>query len=188
MSRPFLAILLAVRRDGGCTARQAPTFPAGALVDLSHAYDARAIFWPTAAPFRLEKVADGVTPAGYYYAANDFRTSEHGGTHIDSPIHFAQGRQTVDQIPLERLVGARGRRRRDRGGGARRRLPGDGRRHPARRGARRPHPRSRHRADPDRLLAALARRRALPRARPSAAQPASPSCTSPASTRTPRPG
>jgi kynurenine formamidase len=81
-------------------------FPGGALVDLSHAYDARAIFWPTAAPFRLEKVADGVTPAGYYYAANDFATSEHGGTHIDSPIHFAAGRQTVDQIPLDRLVGA----------------------------------------------------------------------------------
>jgi kynurenine formamidase len=83
-----------------------PAFPAGALVDLSHAYDATAIFWPTAAPFKLEKVADGMTPAGYYYAANDFATSEHGGTHIDSPIHFAQGRQTVDQIPLERLIGA----------------------------------------------------------------------------------
>ncbi len=51
-----------------------------------------------------------ITPAGYYYAANDFFSSEHGGTHVDAPIHFAQGRQTVDQIPLERLIGA-GRRR-----------------------------------------------------------------------------
>ena len=47
-----------------------------------------------------------MTPGGYYYAANDFATSEHGGTHVDAPIHFAQGHQTVDQIPLERLVGA----------------------------------------------------------------------------------
>jgi kynurenine formamidase len=31
-------------------------------------------------------------------------TSEHGGTHIDAPIHFAQGHQTVDQIPLKRLI------------------------------------------------------------------------------------
>ena len=46
-----------------------------------------------------------MTPAGYYYAANNFFTSEHGGTHIDAPIHFAQGRQTVDQIPLDRLIG-----------------------------------------------------------------------------------
>ncbi len=104
--------MIAALVAAGCGAPPAPpadpppAFPGGALVDLSHAYDATAIFWPTAAPFRLEKVADGVTPAGYYYAANDFATSEHGGTHIDSPIHFAAGRQTVDQIPLERLVGA----------------------------------------------------------------------------------
>jgi kynurenine formamidase len=79
--------------------------PSGEIVDLSHAYDAQAIFWPTADPFKLEKVADGVTAGGYYYAANNFSTSEHGGTHIDAPIHFAKGHQTVDQIPLDRLIG-----------------------------------------------------------------------------------
>lgn len=79
--------------------------PAGNVVDLSHAYDSQAIFWPTAEPFRLEKVADGVTAAGYYYAANNFFTSEHGGTHIDAPVHFAQGHQAVDEIPVERLLG-----------------------------------------------------------------------------------
>jgi kynurenine formamidase len=31
--------------------------------------------------------------------------AEHGGTHIDAPIHFWEGGQTVDQVPLERLVG-----------------------------------------------------------------------------------
>jgi kynurenine formamidase len=109
MSRVPIVIVLAAA-VAGCAAPPAgvpvPAFPGGALVDLSHPYDAAAIFWPTAEPFRLQKVADGVTPAGFYYAANDFATSEHGGTHIDSPIHFAQGRQTVDQIPLDRLVGA----------------------------------------------------------------------------------
>ena len=64
------------------------------------------MFWPTAEAFRLAKVADGVTAAGYYYAANNFCTSEHGGTHLDAPLHFAQGRHSVDQIPLDRLVGA----------------------------------------------------------------------------------
>jgi kynurenine formamidase len=81
------------------------SFPSGEIVDLSHAYDAEAIFWPTAQPFRLDKVADGVTPAGYYYAANNFFTSEHGGTHLDAPLHFAQGRNAVDEIPLEKLLG-----------------------------------------------------------------------------------
>jgi kynurenine formamidase len=88
-----------------CSEQTPPRFPAGQLVDLSHAYDANAIFWPTADPFRLEKVADGVTAAGYYYAANNFFTSEHGGTHIDAPIHFAQGHQAVDEIPVNRLLG-----------------------------------------------------------------------------------
>ena len=81
-------------------------FPAGELVDLSHTYDQSTIFWPTSETFRLDKVSEGVTPAGYYYAANNFFTAEHGGTHIDSPVHFAQGRQTVDRIPLERFFGA----------------------------------------------------------------------------------
>jgi kynurenine formamidase len=80
-------------------------FPAGPLVDLSHAYEAQSIFWPTADPFRLDKVADGVTPAGFYYASNNFFTSEHGGTHMDAPVHFAQGSHTADQVPLDRLVG-----------------------------------------------------------------------------------
>jgi kynurenine formamidase len=91
----------------GCTESRRPRdpFPAGELVDLSHAYDAQAIFWPTAEPFRHEKVADGMTPGGYYYASNNFFSSEHGGTHIDAPVHFAQGRQSVDQIPLDTFVG-----------------------------------------------------------------------------------
>ena len=76
------------------------------LVDLSHAYAADTIYWPTDTQgFELETLAAGMTDAGYYYAANRFSTAEHGGTHIDAPIHFAAGRPTVDQIPLERLVG-----------------------------------------------------------------------------------
>ncbi len=112
MSRTFCALLLLT--VAGCGSPPAPVpapapppaFPGGAIVDLSHAYDAQAIFWPTAAPFKLAKVHDGPTPGGFYYAANDFATSEHGGTHVDAPIHFAQGHQTVDQIPLQRLLGA----------------------------------------------------------------------------------
>src|SRR3954451_7348867 len=79
--------------------------PGSTLVDLSHDYSDETVFWPTAAPFKLEKVADGVTAAGYYYAANNFATSEHGGTHLDAPVHFAKGHWSVDQIPLEKLVG-----------------------------------------------------------------------------------
>jgi kynurenine formamidase len=83
----------------------AAAFPTGELVDLSHSYDKTTIFWPTAALFALETVSAGMTPGGYYYAANNFSTSEHGGTHLDAPVHFAEGKATVDQVPLNRLVG-----------------------------------------------------------------------------------
>jgi kynurenine formamidase len=75
------------------------------LVDLSHEYSDQSVFWPTAESFRLEVVAAGMTPQGYYYASNNFSGSEHGGTHLDAPMHFAQGRWSVEQIPLEQLVG-----------------------------------------------------------------------------------
>ena len=78
---------------------------AAKLVDLTHPFDSSTIYWPTARGFRLETVAHGQTPGGYWYAANDFCAAEHGGTHLDAPIHFAEGRWTADQIPLGRLVG-----------------------------------------------------------------------------------
>src|SRR5919198_6642414 len=75
------------------------------LLDLTHPFDARTIYWPTAKPFTLEPVAHGMTEGGWWYAANNFSAAEHGGTHLDAPIHFAEGRWTADEIPLDRLVG-----------------------------------------------------------------------------------
>ncbi len=74
-------------------------------IDMSYTYDASTIFWPTARPFELEVVAAGMTEAGFYYAANNFCTAEHGGTHLDAPIHFAEGRRSTDEIPIDQLVG-----------------------------------------------------------------------------------
>jgi kynurenine formamidase len=82
-----------------------PGFPEGRLVDLTHAYDSSTVDWPTAAGFALTVDAEGMTEGGYYYTANSFSSAEHGGTHLDAPIHFAEGRHTADQIPLDRLVG-----------------------------------------------------------------------------------
>lgn len=76
------------------------------LVDLSHAYDDATIYWPTEEEgFQLEREAGGITERGYWYAANKFSSAEHGGTHIDAPQHFAEMHWTVDQIPLDHLVG-----------------------------------------------------------------------------------
>jgi len=75
------------------------------LIDLSHAFSDKTIYWVTAQEFHLDTVFHGETNKGYYYSANNFSTAEHGGTHIDAPIHFSKNGQTVDEIPLENLIG-----------------------------------------------------------------------------------
>jgi kynurenine formamidase len=75
------------------------------VVDLTHAFDERTLYWPTApSRFQLNVLHHGPTPAGYFYAANSFCTPEHGGTHLDAPIHFAAGRRTAEEIPLRDLI------------------------------------------------------------------------------------
>ena len=75
------------------------------LVDLTHSFGPRTLYWPTSpSAFRLDQLAFGMTPGGYFYAAYAFSTPEHGGTHLDAPIHFAADGLTADRVPLERLV------------------------------------------------------------------------------------
>lgn len=90
----------------GCSQPNLATLLEGATwVDLSHDFSSETIYWPTAQPFALEIVSAQVTPAGYYYAANTFCAAEHGGTHLDAPIHFAEGRRTADALPITQLAG-----------------------------------------------------------------------------------
>ncbi|MFQ6037052.1 MAG: cyclase family protein [Candidatus Aminicenantales bacterium] len=74
-------------------------------LDMTFPFDERAIYWPTASPFNLTRVAWGETEGGYWYASNAFSASEHGGTHADAPIHFARNGRTIDKIPLEEWIG-----------------------------------------------------------------------------------
>ena len=76
----------------------------GPALDLSHAFDADTIYWPTEEGFVLERGTEGMTDAGYYYAAHRMRLAEHGGTHLDAPRHFHEGGSTTERVPLERLI------------------------------------------------------------------------------------
>ena len=78
--------------------------PAGLVVDLTYPFDSTSVYWPTAETFHLEKDFEGTTDKGYYYSAYRYAAAEHGGTHIDAPVHFAKGRHSVDEIPLEQLM------------------------------------------------------------------------------------
>lgn len=98
------ALLLIFRVTAVCAEPQ--DLAKGPLVDLTHAFNAQTIYWPTSpSSFELKRISHGESEAGYFYASNSFCAPEHGGTHMDAPVHFAEGQKTVDEIPLERLVG-----------------------------------------------------------------------------------
>src|SRR6187551_440211 len=76
------------------------------LVDLTHAYGSDTLFWPAspAETFQLRSLHRGPTPGGWFYSANAFCSPEHGGTHMDAPVHFGEHAWSVEQVPVDRLV------------------------------------------------------------------------------------
>lgn len=84
----------------------AAAFAAVEIVDLTWAFGEDTLYWPTSpSAFQLERLAYGPTEAGFFYASNALSTPEHGGTHLDAPIHFGEGRWASDEIPVDRLIG-----------------------------------------------------------------------------------
>jgi kynurenine formamidase len=76
------------------------------IIDLSHPFNSQTLYWPNApSTFKLEKLSYGKTEGGYFYSAFAYSAPEHGGTHLDAPIHFSQTGRTADQIPLTQLIG-----------------------------------------------------------------------------------
>ena len=78
---------------------------AGEWIDLTHDFSSETLYWPTSPGFELNVQSRGEAEGGYWYESYSFRGAEHGGTHIDAPVHFAKGRPSVEAIPLERLIG-----------------------------------------------------------------------------------
>lgn len=104
---PLLFLLVPFSMGCGLTGRRAEA-PAAAIpqaVDLSYPFDESTIYWPTSKSFQHEKAAFGRTPAGYWYSSFNYAANEHGGTHMDAPIHFAEGKESVDQISVQREIG-----------------------------------------------------------------------------------
>lgn len=103
----FSRLLLALALVSGC-ATTAPLIDIhhADVVDLTYPFDEHTLYWPNSpSTFELKQLALGPTPAGFFYAANSFSAPEHGGTHIDAPIHFSEHGVTLDQIPVRQLIG-----------------------------------------------------------------------------------
>jgi kynurenine formamidase len=100
-----IALVLALTTGAARSGAQAVDLSRVRMVDLTHAFDSSTIYWPTSpSGFELERLSFGQTEGGWFYSANAFSSPEHGGTHLDAPVHFAEGHLTSDRIPLERLI------------------------------------------------------------------------------------
>ncbi|XP_028404727.1 uncharacterized protein LOC114527269 [Dendronephthya gigantea] len=79
-------------------------------IDLSYVFNNETMSWGDTTRFQHELVFEGPLKANNvtlvpYYTGYDYSSSEHAGTHLDSPVHFAEGKWSVDEIPAENLVG-----------------------------------------------------------------------------------
>lgn len=104
----LLMALLGLVVNAGCAADHHANhlvWEQSRIIDLTHSFGTDTIVWPTEQDFKLVVLHAEETPGGYYYASNRVEMPEHGGTHIDAPLHFSKGKQTLDQIPIERLIG-----------------------------------------------------------------------------------
>ncbi len=100
MYRTILALLFFV------SFLQAQDFQGTKVIDLTYPFNEATIYWPTAKSFQHDMVDWGMTKAGYWYSSANISASEHGGTHLDAPIHFSQNGWSSDQIPIDRFLGA----------------------------------------------------------------------------------
>jgi kynurenine formamidase len=75
------------------------------IVDLTHTLDRTTIYWPTESGFQYHYEHHGMTPGGYFYASGYFASPEHGGTHMDAPLHFNRDGASVDRVPLTQTIG-----------------------------------------------------------------------------------
>ena len=74
-------------------------------IDLTHDYDSTTVYWPTDVNFRHDTIFYGTTGKGYFYSSFKYAAEEHGGTHLDAPIHFNKNGATIEKIPLKQLHG-----------------------------------------------------------------------------------
>lgn len=74
------------------------------ILDMTYTFCEDSIYWPTGKSFKSKKVFRGINDRGHWYASNDYSANEHGGTHVDAPIHFAQNGRTIDQVPLQEWI------------------------------------------------------------------------------------
>ena len=78
----------------------------GKWIDLSYEFSSKTLYWPNnPSGFRLDTIAEGTSAEGFYYSSFAFSAPEHGGTHLDAPVHFAAHGLSAEKLSLDQLTG-----------------------------------------------------------------------------------
>src|SRR5436190_24285558 len=74
----------------------------GKFIDLSYDFSAQTLYWPNnPTGFVVDTLFEGTTTGGFYYSSYSFCAPEHGGTHLDAPVHSAAHKETIDQLSID---------------------------------------------------------------------------------------
>lgn len=73
------------------------------IIDITIPIRPTMLSWPGDPCVEIEKISD--IEAGDQSNVTQLTMSAHTGTHIDAPRHFFSNAKTIDQVPLEKLIG-----------------------------------------------------------------------------------
>jgi len=105
----FIAILLILIFSFSCNQSKpdaAKLLAGGRWIDLTWDFEESTVYWPTNVAFKHDTVFYGINDKGYFYSSFKYSAEEHGGTHFDAPLHFAQGGRSIEQITANELTGS----------------------------------------------------------------------------------
>jgi kynurenine formamidase len=96
----FFALSCSNKRDN-----VADMLSSGRWIDLTWSFEESTVYWPTNVTFKHDTVFYGINDKGYFYSSFKYSAEEHGGTHFDAPLHFAQGGRSIEEIKADELTG-----------------------------------------------------------------------------------
>lgn len=73
------------------------------LIDITIPFRNGMVHWPSDPAPRIERIMD--VDRGDKVTLSELELISHSGTHIDAPLHFVPKGGTIDEMPLETMVG-----------------------------------------------------------------------------------
>ncbi|CAH1790899.1 unnamed protein product [Owenia fusiformis] len=81
------------------------SFAHGDILDMTYILNEKAVYFKELAHFNRKLINNGTFEEAPYVYYNDLEISEHMGTHVDAPVHFALGGRMVNELKLTELHG-----------------------------------------------------------------------------------